>query len=468
VTLAQHYREVTVDLDPKRWEGSVSGGPMYYIERGLGPKFGRLAKYLAVFFASALMLTAFLTGNGVQANTVADIVQTTFGVPTWITGLVTAAIVAAVILGGIQRIGRVTGILAPLMALIYVGGALVVLLRFYDQVIPTFGLILREAFNPTAGIAGVGMGTFIATMMWGVRRGLFSNEAGQGSAPIAHAAAKTDEPVSEGVVALLEPFIDTILICSMTGLVILITGVWTERVPTRITLGGGDISYVQEGVREGALITSAPPSEIVVVSGVPQAAEGGRVLAWHEVKIEEFFIDAQMTQPFTGTIYPTRGLAEDPTGVVYSGLFGAAVESGAPLTQLAFSRGLPGNWGGIIVILSVLLFAVSTAIAWSYYGDRCAYYLFGAKAVLPYKMVFVGMHFFGAVSSLAFIWTLGDVALGAVTFPNLLALILLSGTVAALSKSYFERRPWVQNAEDHRRAVERERAERMERKEPRP
>ena len=179
---------------------------------------------MAVFFAVLLGITAFLTGNGVQANTVADNLETQFNIPTWVSGLVTSGVVAAVILGGISRIGRVTSVLAPVMAVVYVLGALTVILMNIGEVAPTFALIFREAFNPTAGVAGTGVGAFLVTLMYGVRRGLFSNEAGQGSAPIAHSAAKTEEPVSEGVVALLEPFIDTIIICTMTGLLIIMTG----------------------------------------------------------------------------------------------------------------------------------------------------------------------------------------------------------------------------------------------------
>lgn len=454
VTLAQHYRQIEfVDREPTRWEGSVSGGPMYYIERGLGRKW----KPLAMFFAGALMVTSFLTGNAVQANTVADTLLDELGIPVWATGLATAAIVALVILGGIRRIGAVTGVLAPVMATIYVAGALVILGLNYGDVLPTFGLIFREAFNPSAGIAGTGVGAVLATMMWGVRRGLFSNEAGQGSAPIAHSAAKTDEPVSEGVVALLEPFIDTLVICTMTGLVILITGVWSERVPTEITLTGGDISYVRVAEDGGGTSVDAP-AEIRVADGHPEDP-GGPVVAWHEVAVDRLFLDPEMTRPFTGTIRPGRqAVAED--GGTYASLWGAAVESGAPLTKLAFSRGLPGQWGGIIVLLSVLLFAVSTAISWSYYGDRCAHYLFGPKAVLPFKIVFVGMHFLGAVVTLATVWKLGDVALGFVTFPNLIALVLLSGVVAKLTKGYFERRPWEENYRVHQDYVRKRREER--------
>ncbi len=445
VTLAQHYRQIeSEDKDPTAWEGSVSGGPMYYIEKGLGKKW----KPVAFFFAFALMCTSFLTGNAVQANTVADTMFAEFGIATWVTGIVTATIVAFVILGGIRRIGKVTGILAPVMAGVYVIGALLIVLSNYDQVIPTFGLIFREAFNPSAGIAGTGVGAFLVTLMWGVRRGLFSNEAGQGSAPIAHAAAKTDEPVSEGAVALLEPFIDTIIICTMTGLVILTTGVWKDTVPTLLSFGG-DISYVSLDAH-GASIPTDEPERIEVQNGIQ--AVGGPQLAWHEVAVGTIYMDPDLTLPFSGELLPAEGHAMSLNGQKIEALWGPAVESGAPLTKLAFEKGL-GQFGGFIVLFSVLLFAISTAISWSYYGDRCANYMLGAKAILPFKMVFVLMHFTGAVLNLATVWALGDIALGFVTFPNLVALVMLSGVVVKLTKSYFERKPWIQNAEDHKRWV---------------
>ncbi len=455
VTLAQHYRQVDVgdERDPHKWEGSVSGGPMYYIERGLGPAW----KPMAVFFAVLLGLTAFLTGNGVQANTVADVMSSSFGIPQWVSGLVTAAVVAAVILGGITRIGRVTGILAPLMAALYVFGALLILMLNIGDVIPAFLLIFQEAFNPTAGVAGTGIGAILVTLMWGVRRGLFSNEAGQGSAPIAHAAAKTDEPVSEGVVALLEPFIDTIVICSMTALVIIVTGVWDDRMDTPITLRGGDLGYVS--MQDGRWQSTAEiPTSIEVVDGTP-VYESDRVgqLAWHDVPVERLYLSAGEGEPFTGTIFPGRWEAVDDAGNTYTTLYGPAMESGAPLTMEAFRRGLSplGDWGHYIVLLCVLLFAISTAIAWSYYGDRCANYLFGHSAVLPYKFAFVTMHFLGAVASLSVAWGLGDVLLAIVIIPNLIALILLSGKVKELTDSYFERQPWIENERVHRELKQR-------------
>ena len=436
VTLAQRYREV--DESSAKYSGTVSGGPMYYIEKGLGPRW----KPVAAFFAVMLGLTAFLTGNANQANTVADAMLSEFGIAKWMTGLATSTLVALVILGGIKRIGRVTSILAPAMAILYVSAAMLIIILNLDQVPGTFALIFREAFNPTAGVAGTGVGAFLVTLMWGVRRGLFSNEAGQGSAPIAHAAAKTDEPVSEGVVALLEPFIDTIVIVTMTALVVIMTGAWNEQVDTEMALAGGDLSYVvlDEG---GSSVPTDPTGTIRYTLGRPGVTSEPHV-AWHEVSVSQLFEDEAHTQPFSGAVDPAREVAVADDGRELTVLYGQAYETGAPLTQMGFRRGLEplGDWGHYIVIFSVFLFAISTAISWSYYGDRCANYLFGQRAIIPYKLVFVGMHFIGAVLPLAVVWALGDVFLAIVIIPNLIALIFLTPKIKEMTESYFTRSPW--------------------------
>ena len=436
VTLAQRYREV--DESSAKYSGTVSGGPMYYIEKGLGPRW----KPVAAFFAVMLGLTAFLTGNANQANTVADAMLSEFGIAKWMTGLATSTLVALVILGGIKRIGRVTSILAPAMAILYVSAAMLIIILNLDQVPGTFALIFREAFNPTAGVAGTGVGAFLVTLMWGVRRGLFSNEAGQGSAPIAHAAAKTDEPVSEGVVALLEPFIDTIVIVTMTALVVIMTGAWNEQVDTEMALAGGDLSYVvlDEG---GSSVPTDPTGTIRYTLGRPGVTSEPHV-AWHEVSVSQLFEDEAHTQPFSGAVDPARAVAVADDGRELAVLYGQAYETGAPLTQMGFRRGLEplGDWGHYIVIFSVFLFAISTAISWSYYGDRCANYLFGQRAIIPYKLVFVGMHFIGAVLPLAVVWALGDVFLAIVIIPNLIALIFLAPKIKEMAESYFTRSPW--------------------------
>ncbi len=454
VTLAQHYREITgPDLDPKKWEGSVSGGPMYYIEKGLG------WKPVAVFFAFALMITSFMTGNAVQANTIATQMFNQFGVETWITGLVTASLVGAVILGGISRIGRVTSIIAPLMAAIYVVGALLILILNIDAVPGAFATIFTEAFNPTAGVAGTGIGLFLTTLTYGVQRGLFSNEAGQGSAPIAHSAAKTDEPVSEGVVALLEPFIDTIIICSLTGLVVVATGVFTARVDTTVPLDNANVSYVVENADGGYEAVAERPGMLTFTNGLSSDAVH---IAWLGVGIDTLYTDADQTQPFTGTLFPRADRAEDEDGSAHLTLYGPAIRNSAPLTTLAFEQGLApvglGTLGRYIVLVSVFLFALSTSISWSYYGDRCANYLFGPRGILPYKAVFLLMHFVGATLAVTAIWDIGDVALALVTLPNVVALIVLSGTLKKLTDSYFERRPWEENEVVHKQIVAEEKA----------
>ena len=448
VTLAQYYR---VNIEGgKAWEGSVAGGPMYYIEKGMKEVYGWNWKPVAVFFAFMLMLTSFMTGNAIQANTIATEVASSFGIATWITGLCTATVVGIVIIGGIKRIGAVTGILAPVMAGLYVVSALFILILNAGAVPAALGRIIVEAFNPTAGVAGTGIGLFLVTMRYGVQRGLFSNEAGQGSAPIAHSAAKTDEPVSEGVVALLEPFIDTIVICSMTGLVIVATGVFDAKVPTAIPLNDNNISFVHID-EAGNYDSIKTPERLEVREGVPVVgSDADARFAYFDVPVDTLYLDEAHTRPFTGTLLPQEGLAQDRAGEKYFLLYGRAVKNSAPLTSLGFQRGLEpvglaplGRW---IVLICVFLFAISTAISWSYYGDRCANYLFGKRAILPYKMVFLVMHFLGAVVAVTTIWDIGDVALSLVTLPNVITLVLLSGLLKRVTKSYFERKPWLENA----------------------
>ena len=453
VTLAQHFRvKVDPDGEGKVWAGSVAGGPMYYIERGLGARW----KPIAIFFAFMLMVTSFMTGNAIQANTIATQVADNFGIATWITGLVTATIVGLVIIGGIRRIGAVTSVLAPVMATVYVLGALVILAVNFGDVLPAFGTIFTEAFNPTAGAAGTGIGVFLTVMTYGVKRGLFSNEAGQGSAPIAHAAAKTDEPVSEGVVAILEPFIDTIIICTMTGLVIVLTGSFNARVETEIPLNDVNVSYVT-GTDSTGYEEADAPQPLEVQNGVEVGAVS---MAFYDVSVGQIFVDAAQTQPFNGTIYPENNRAIAGTDTLTT-LYSDAARNSAPLTTLGFERGLEpiglGAVGRWIVLLCVFMFAISTAISWSYYGDRCANYLWGTRAILPYKVVFLVMHFIGAILAVSTIWDLGDVALSLVTIPNVLSLLLLSGLLKKITDSYFQRQPWLENYEVHKRLKEEKR-----------
>ena len=257
-TLAHKYRKFNKD-------GTVSGGPMYYMEIGLKSKLGKYAKVLAIVFACATILCSLGTGNMAQCNSIADVLNTNYSIPVWITGIFITFFVLLVIVGGIVRISEVTSRLVPIMAILYFICAIVVIGISYKQVPAAFYLILKDAFTGQAAAGGFVGSAFIMTLIWGVRRGLFSNEAGQGSAPIAHAAAKTKYPAREGLVALLEPFIDTIIICTLTGLVIVITGAWDSGIKgvgmtvRGMSLGLGKIglSSLAEHIVAGGLVLFA-------------------------------------------------------------------------------------------------------------------------------------------------------------------------------------------------------------------
>ncbi len=446
-TLAMEYRTILPD-------GSAAGGPMYSIEKGLGKHW----KPLAVAFAAFTIISSFGSGNAVQSFTVADQFRVDLGVPTWITGLVLSLLVAAVILGGIRRIGMVTSKLVPFMAVLYIGAAFVVLALQFHQIPETLALIVKSAFEPAAPIGGFAGSTFIFMMTWGVKRGLFSNESGQGSAPIAHAAAKTDEPIREGVVAMLGPFIDTLLICTMTGLVILTTGVWQDKQQQRVVINeqasviaiesesgvGEDGVVLDEALVAGPhIVRAGHPSDFSLIRN-HGTVDGVRLLVTDDPVLMSGL------KPFEGTVVfdpdqPGSMAAVrlmGPDGQMVPGTLvmeGKALQNGSPLTAWAFQRGLGkigGGQGHLLVTLAVFLFGLSTAISWSYYGDRAVLYLFGEKWTMPYRIVFCVMHFLGAIYSLELVWAFGDMALGLMTIPNLLSILLLTGVVKTWVKKY--------------------------------
>ncbi|MDY7094329.1 MAG: sodium:alanine symporter family protein [Acidobacteriota bacterium] len=427
-TLAIKYRKVHED-------GSVSGGPMYYIEMGLGKAW----KPMAVFFAALAVICSFGSGNMNQSNTMAvSLEQSPLAIPAVWSALFFATVVAMVIIGGIQRIGRVTSFLAPGMAAAYVLGATVILILNIGDIPSSFALIVTEAFNPTS-VAGGGVASFLLTLMWGVRRGLFSNEAGQGSAPIAHATAKTDEPVREGLVASLGPFIDTLVICTMTGLVIISSGAYKDKVERTFPV------YTAEAL----MGNPASDQELLELRGADSEAaslpvQDGRLdgvgLVVFDGFVENLRLEDEAGAPWNGALRydPEAKILAAEGGGVEPTVRGEVFLTGAELTTHGFMKGL-GPVGQWIVIIAVLLFAVSTAISWSYYGDRATEYLFGSRFIPVYRWVFVGFFFLGAILPLEAVWTIGDVALGLMSFPNLIALILLSGSVVAMSKDYFSR-----------------------------
>jgi AGCS family alanine or glycine:cation symporter len=424
-TLAVKYRDVHPD-------GSVSGGPMYYIERGLGPKW----KWMAMAFAAFAAISSFGGGCMNQSNTLAHMVDSSFGIPAVFTGLVFSALVAIVIIGGIKRIGRVTAILAPTMALFYVGGALIILFINFRDVPAGLATVVTQAFAPEPLVGG-GVGSLIMTVTWGIRRGLFSNEAGQGSAPIAHATAKTKEPVREGLVASLEPFIDTLVICTMTGLVIVTSGAYRDRAEQALDFSALEAVAVEAAADEQlvSLRESRAAAEFEVVDGDPV---GASLVLFDSIVHTPRFTD-RAGEPWNGrlSLDAAGGLSLVGDGDVPR-VSGDALLTGAPMTAAGFRHGL-GGFGNLIVTLGVILFAVSTAISWSYYGDRSVEYLFGPGAIMPYRWVFISFFFVGAILPLKAVWTYGDVALGLMSFPNLIAITLLSGVVVKMTRDYMSR-----------------------------
>lgn len=331
--LAVHYRE-------KDDNGMHVGGPMYYIKNGLGDNW----RWMATVFAFFGMLAGFGIGNGVQANSVADALHTTFDVPEMASGIILAIVAGLVLLGGIKRIATVAGKVVPFMALAYVLGGIVLLLIYSDKIPAAIELIFTHAFTPISAAGGFAGAGVMMAIQFGIARGIFSNEAGLGSAPIAHAAAKTDNPVQQGTIAMLGTFIDTIIICSITGLVIVASGAW------------------------------------------------------------------QMIDPNTSVAY-----------------------SGASLTSAAFGGGLPGI-GEYIVTFGLMIFAFTTLLGWSFYGEKCAEYLFGVKSILPFRIIWVLAIPVGATFQLDIAWLVADTLNALMALPNLVALLLLSPVVFKLTR----------------------------------
>ena len=318
--------------------GNHVGGPMYYIKNGLGKNWA----WLGVLFALFGTVASFGIGNTVQANSVADALSTSFNIPAWLTGVVIMVLAGSVILGGIKRISAVAGKLVPLMAVAYFLAGIVILIINADEVIPALGLIIEHAFTPASATGGFAGAAVASAIRFGVARGVFSNEAGLGSAPIAHAAAQTSDPVRQGLVAMLGTFIDTLVICTITALAIITSGQW--------------------------------------LSG----------------------------------------------------------ESGAALTSMAFRHTLPGP-GDYIVAIALAIFAFTTILGWSYYGERCFQFLFGARFCMVYRILFVLKQPVGAMAHLDFIWLLADTFNALMAIPNLIALLLLSPVVFSLTKEWFAR-----------------------------
>ncbi|MDE0987191.1 MAG: amino acid carrier protein [Schleiferiaceae bacterium] len=427
VTLSHKYREFAAD-------GTVSGGPMYYMKNKLG------MKWMAGLFAVAAIISSFGTGNMPQVNSIASSLKATFGIEEIVTGAVLSVLLGLIILGGIKRIAAVTEKLVPMMAVIYVVGALSVIIMNYENIIPSFISIFADVFSGSAASGGFLGATIAYAFNRGVNRGLFSNEAGQGSAPIAHAAAKAEHPVSEGMVAILEPFIDTIVICSITGLTLLSSGVWNEK-------HVNDFSFSDMLLVEGELNEETDASvlfdyfnsngdinefsgDLVVTDGIPRG-----ITVLHARSIAEEVTISNGETLFTGILTVDKGRLQNPSGYSFRG---KSLVHSAPLTAIAFNKGLFGDYGQYIVAIGLLLFAFSTAISWSYYGGRSVTYLFGVEYVKYYRILYVIGFFLAAIIDTTIIWTFAGIAIALMTIPNLLGIFLLRKDMKKSIEEYKE------------------------------
>ena len=434
VTLSHKYREKTPD-------GSMAGGPMYYMEKGLN------AKWLAVLFALATVLSSFGTGSLPQINSIAAGLKSTFDIEPIVTACFLSVLLALVIIGGIKRIAMFAAAVVPSMAIIYLIGAFAVILPNLENIIPSFASIFADAFSGSAATGGFLGATFAYAFDRGVNRGLYSNEAGQGSAPIAHAAAKTDEATDEGMVSILEPFIDTIVICTITGLVILSSGVWNEKFDNQfqradmVFVAGAydqsdrdDINSISAMINGTATSAQEYSGKISLVEGAAQNKEDFTLINSRSFAENiRFSID---DKPFSGEVFITDGRLDNPDIVVN----GKSLIHSVPLTTVAFTRGFFGAFGQYIVAIGLMLFAFSTAIAWSYYGDRAMTYLFGPQSVTPYRVVYVVAFFYAALADTTIVWNLALITIVLMTAPNLIGILVMHKEMRKTVADYWSRK----------------------------
>ena len=412
--LAVRYREVDE-------AGNFKGGPMYYIKNGLGPKW----KWLAIIFSIGAMASAVTAGNMVQSNGIAEVANESFNMPHIATGFILAGLAFIVIIGGIKSIGKFASKLVPFMAFSYIAAALIVLALNASGIPDAFKLIFTGAFSGSAAAGGFSGAVVALAIRAGIARGLFSNEAGQGSAPIAHAAAKTKDPVQQGTIAMLGTFIDTIVICTMTALVILTVS--------------GDFKY-NPAVNQ--LESCKSNSKIEISDNIIKASYGT------PVDVKTWYGKT------TGIVNPTEAIAildqckalNDAKIVINDDAYKAINEGyrietpyawqtnieGARITSAAFAAGIPG--GGYIITLALMVFAFTTILGWSYYGERAISYLIGEKAVLPFRVIWCVFTFGGAMLTVKSVWKLGDIGNAIMATPNLIAVLLLSGVVVSMTR----------------------------------
>jgi AGCS family alanine or glycine:cation symporter len=424
VTMAHKYRTTLSD-------GSISGGPMYYIEKSFNKRWA------GVLFAALMMICAIGSGNMPQINNIASVLDSTFSIPKLATGLILGIMLWMIISGGIKRIAKIASKLVPFMAVIYFGGALVVVIENYQNIIPSFHSIFSQVFSGSAAAGGFLGASFAMSLKLGVARGLYSNEAGQGSSPIAHASARTEHSVEQGMVSILEPFIDTIVVCSVTALVILSSGAWIqkydntfERSSMAIFAGEYNESNQNDVEELGKYILDARnfttnttavknfSGNLPVVNGEIQQSN---ITIFHNNSIAEDVTFHKNNNFFEGDLEVVNGEIMDSSVSVK----GKSLIHSAELTSKAFGSGVLGKYGEYIVAIGLLLFAFSTAIAWSYYGDRSTAYIFGENAVPWYRIIYVVCFIAAAVIDTTVVWNIAYVVVALVTIPNLFALFIL-------------------------------------------
>ena len=407
---------------------------MLYMEQGLN------MKWLGIIFAFCLLISTFGSGNMPQIDNISSTIESSFGLHPLYTSLIMSFLVGMVIIGGIKRIALIAASIVPLMAFVYLIGGLSVLVFNYENIIPSFTVIISDVFKGSSVAGGFLGASFSLAFTYGVARGLYSNEAGQGSAPIAHATSKTKHSVEEGFVSILEPFIDTLIICTLTGLVILSSGVWTEKFNNNFERTS---MYIIEGVQDekknaSELIKylSGEPSSIKSFSGLLKVQDGkilSEITVLNNRSIAEEVLIYKDNVPYSGVLEVRN--SQFDSSYVFSG---RSLVKSAVLTSKAFNKGFFGNYGEYIVSIGLLLFAFSTVITWAYYGDRCTAYLFGESAIIYYRLIYI-FAFFIAGSGFVdteIIWNFALITVAASTLPNLISIFLLRNKMKSLVSSY--------------------------------
>lgn len=441
VTLSHKYRE-------KASDGSIVGGPMFYMKKRLNihlpqGKVIKTGKWMAIVFAIATVFSSFGTGSLPQINSISNSLWETFSIPHMATGAVLTILLAFVIVGGIKRIAKVTQTLVPGMAIIYFIGAFLVIAYNYENILPSLASVVKDVFTGASATGGFLGATVAFAINRGVNRGLFSNEAGQGSAPIAHAAARAHEPVSEGLVALLEPFIDTIIICMLTGMTLLASGVWNEKHDNRFQMADLEIlnGIYEDGTDVGREVLGNHVNgekTLELFSGVLNIDNGtisNEVSVIHARSLASNIRVVKGKDNFSGELRVSKGKVSMPEGV---NMFGESLLHSAPLTTVAFSKSWLGVYGKYVVSIGILLFAFSTAISWSYYGGRAMTYLFGIKSIIWYKLVYAIGFFVASFVDTTIIWVFSGITIALMTIPNLIGILVLHREVKTEVKSFWE------------------------------